>query len=127
MKRLLALAFLLLAVPAQAQEYRVLYSGVDQASGLTGVNRNNLAFSNDMSYSLTGSMGSFVTVARVVCTAACYIAMAPTGSASLTATTVTGVYMPANEPEHFIVDSSTTFAVIGAAGTGNLIVHELTK
>lgn len=120
-----ALAFWL--VPAHSQEYRPLYSTVDVASGLTSANRNSLAFTNAASVAVTGAIGEFINVARLVCTAACYVAIRPTGAAGLVATAATGVYLPADEPEYFKVSSGERIAVIGASGSGNLIIHELTR
>lgn len=121
----LFLLFAFFTLPASSQEYRALYSGVDQGSGLTGVNRNNLGFDTS-STNLTGAFGAHIGVVRLACTVACYVAIQPTGSASLHASTVTGMYVPANLPEYFKVSAGETIAVVGASA-GNLIVHEMTR
>ena len=120
MKRLVFL-LCLLAFPVGAQEYRPM------SADSSAFARNNLAFDNSSSWNLTGSFGTGINVARLVCTAACYVAIESTGTNALFASAATGVYLPANSEEYFRVSSSATIAVIGASGSGSLIVHEMSR
>ncbi len=127
MRKLIVLMALLMASPAMAQEYRIIFAGQD-GSGFT---RNNLDISTT-STNVTGAVGAGITRVRVTCdhataTAGCYIAIAATGSARLQATTATGYFIPADDTVDLVMGTGETIAAITSTGTGTLIVHELTR
>lgn len=119
---LLMLVAVIPAAKADDNYYRPLYGG-NSGSGFT---TNALAF-DGTSRVLTGVVGNYITLIRVMCTADCYVAIAPTGSQALLATTATGFLLNADTPEYFRTKSGETVAVIQASGAGTLIVHELVR
>jgi hypothetical protein len=126
MKKLIVLLGLL-AFPAQAQEYRVIYGG-DPESGLV---RNILAINTSGAKYLTGSFGPHINYIRVSCsnisdTAGCYFAVVPTGSGRV-GTVLTGFFLQDTESMILRVSPGDTVSALTSTDTANLHVHELTK
>lgn len=64
---------------------------------------------------------------RLVCSVSCWISFAVSGE-SPNASSATGVFLPANVPEVFVVSPSSKLAVISASGaTGVISITDLSK
>ena len=115
MKRL---AFLLFLLPSMAfaqvapETYRLATPTQVQGFSTTGAT------------SITAAILS--RVIELTCTAACNLWVNVSGQ-SLIPTKSTGYFLPANTPRQLSVSPGSHVYVIGASGTGQLFVQELTK
>jgi hypothetical protein len=84
---------------------------------------------SSVSTAITEGSAAQVDVLRIVCTTACYVALAATGYEDLVAVAggATSVYLPANLPEYFRIGSSTSVVAIRVSTDGSLIVTEMSK
>jgi len=122
MKKLLAL-FMLMASPAFADMGAVPY---------IPVTNHTVTIASSSAGSVTPTAQGIDNI-RIVCTVACYVAIAASGEAVVAATpsgsggAVTSVYMPANVPEVFRIGSRSKVAVLGVSAGGTLYMTEMSK
>lgn len=66
-------------------------------------------------------------VQRLVCTTACFFTHTASGATALLANTTTGIYLPANVPELFIIPIGSTIRVIRDSSDGRLILTDMDR
>jgi hypothetical protein len=118
MKRLLlALCFLLGAVPALAQTEPVTFRPI------TGFKLTGLTTVSDVTTNTNKAFDSQTRVVRAVCTASCLVAFQLTGSNN--AAISVPVFLPGNTPEYFIVPPGGMVRVRASTASGDLYITEM--
>lgn len=87
--------------------------------------RQMLSFGTTSSISTT-AFGSQTYRVRAVCSSSCYISFGVSGE-NPNASSATGIMLPANEPEVFLVSPNGKIAVTTGGVTGILSITELTR
>ncbi len=76
----------------------------------------------------TSDLTANTEAVRLVCTTACYVAIASSGDATVAGVDVaTSTYLPANNPVVFGAPRNGNVIVVSAGSDGLLIITELTK
>lgn len=128
MKRLLlaaVAALTLLSVEAgAADEYRPV-RGHSFPFDATGRAVTDLAASG---YKGGYNVSAGVGVLRLVCSTACFVAFSATDvTPSISATSTTAMFLPANVPEYVKTSPRSRIAVIRSASDGTLYIGEMSK
>ncbi len=114
MKKLLAAILLLASFKAYAAEPFTFFA-------ITG--GQALAYTAT-SLEVTEAIGAFNNLVRLVCSTNCFVAFGISG-VTPHASSTTGTYLPANIPEYFRIDPSSTIAVVRNTSDGTLYVLEV--
>lgn len=115
MRKLLTALLLLFSAPAFAQTaiYKPATPGI--AFPYDGTSRR-----------VTSAFADYTSIIRLVCTTSCFVAFGVSGS-NPNATTATGLFLPANNPEYFLTSGQNRMSVIRLNGDGTLYIQEMTK
>ena len=127
MKYLVILAALAFASPALAQSDTTHFkTGDSRQMPVTSASVSAQTYGSSGSSTWATSLSRNIRAARLRCTAACYVAIAPSGG-NLPASAATGLYLPAGVPENFQIPAGANIAAIRVSGDGLLIITELTR
>lgn len=125
MKRLLIafLALILPAIPAHAEGlYRPIFG---HSMPFDGTGR---AVTDSAGHLGGYNIGSFTEIIRLVCSQSCFVAFSATGvTPSISATSATAMFLPANVPELFSTRGRARIAVIRLTSDGTLYINEMSK
>ena len=74
------------------------------------------------------NIGAFTEIIRLVCSQSCFVAFSATDvTPSITATSATAMFLPANTPELFATRGRGRIAVIRLTTDGTLFINEMSK
>lgn len=124
MKRFVLIAALaLVALPAKGDETFRIISSAQMPFDATG-----RAVSDTAGYHAHYNVGAFTQVLRLVCSSACFVAMSATGvTPTISATSATAMFLPANVPQYIPAKGREKIAVIRATADGTLYITEMSK
>ena len=74
------------------------------------------------------NIGAFTEIIRLVCTQSCFVAFSATDvTPSISTTSATAMFLPANVPEFFSTRGRARIAVIRLSSDGTLYINEMSK
>ena len=74
------------------------------------------------------NIGAYTEIVRLVCSQACFVAFSVTDvTPSISATSASAMFLPANVPELFRTRGQARIAVIRSASDGTLYINEMSR